>query len=148
MALSEFYESTILEVNASFGFHSFPCAPEAITERIGLQPDKTSTKDHPHRIGSDGQRILVPFSSWSIFSSSPSKDINEHLRQLLVRLGTAKLPFDPSWGEPHFGVLWKCSYLYAGTGPFYEPDVVTGIAAFTASLYQDIYQVDEANDEE
>jgi hypothetical protein len=80
-------------------------------------------------------------------SASNSKDINDHLRQLLVRLGAAKAPFDPEWGEPQFGILWKGNYLYAGSGPFYEPDVIAGVAGLGAALYQDIYQVDQDDSE-
>jgi hypothetical protein len=143
MALSEFYESTIVEVNASFGFGDFPCAPEVITEALGLAPDDARTKGDRRTSAFGGRVIVVPFSTWSIQSVSRSKDINEHLRELLARLGTAKRPFDPSWGEPSFGVSWHGNYLYAGSGPFYERDVLAGIAAVGASLHQDIYQVDE-----
>ena len=146
MALSEFHESTILKTDAAFGFDNFACSPEDITERLGLNPDETRTKGE-FRTRRDGSRLVVPFSTWSIASNSMSKDINEHLRELLARLRVAKLPFSPDWGEASFGVLWKSNYLYAGTGPFYEPDVLCGIAALGAALYQDIYQVDEELDE-
>ncbi len=44
-------------------------------------------------------------------------------------------------------MLWKGNYLYAGSGPFYESDVLKGIARFDSDLYQDIYQIDQSEDE-
>jgi hypothetical protein len=90
MALSEFYESTIVEVNADFGFSDFPCAPEAITEALGLAPDDARTRGDRRASAFGGRVIVVPFSTWSIHSVAQSKDINEHLRELLTRLDTAK----------------------------------------------------------
>lgn len=143
MPISEFHASTIVQVEASFGFGDFSCAPSQITETLGLQPDEIRVKGERLIVAHGSRTITVPFSSWSITSDSPSKDINDHIVQLLVRLRGAKAPFDPSWGEPSFGVLWKSNYLYAGNGPFYTPEVLGGIAAIKAALYQDIYQVDE-----
>jgi len=37
--------------------------------------------------------------------------------------------------------------LYAGSGPFYESDVLKGIACFDAELYHDIYQIDQREGE-
>ena len=146
MSLSEFHASTIVKVEASFGFAEFACMPDEITDRLGITPDGVRTKGEPHPTPLNPEQ-RVPFSSWHIESSSSSKDINDHLRQLLARLGAAKGPFDPKWGEPSFGVLWKGNYLYAGSGPFYEPDVIAGVAALGAALYQDIYQVDQDDSE-
>ena len=147
MAISEFHESTIVSVSASFGFAQFACPPEEITRELGIEPDLTVTKGSARRILSGRKTGTAPFSTWSISSSCDSKDVNEHLRELCGRLGSAKRSFDPAWGEPTFGVTWKGNYLYAGSGPFYERDVIERIAALGASLYQDIYQVDEEDEE-
>jgi hypothetical protein len=40
-------------------------------------------------------------------------------------------------------LLGSAIYLYAGNGPFYETDVIAGIASWQAELFQDIYQVDQ-----
>lgn len=146
MMLSDFYESTILRVEASFGFSAFECAPEAITSAIGLQPDETRLKGERRPVLGGRRTFVVPFSSWHITSGSPSKDVNVHLRQLLARLEPARRPFDPAWGTPSFGVTWKGSYLYAGSGPFYEADVIAGVAFLGAALHQDIYQVDDEDE--
>ena len=37
--------------------------------------------------------------------------------------------------------------MYAGTGPFFEADVLHGIAQWDAELYQDIYYIDQDVDE-
>ena len=141
MALSEFYESTILKVGATFGFGDFACPPAEITTRLRIDPDEVIVKGEKTTL--KGRVFERPFSSWGISSTCESRDVNDHLRQLLKRLEVVNVPFDPLWGEPSFGVLWKCNYLYAGTGPFYDPDVLQGISRYAAALYQDIYQVDE-----
>ena len=51
------------------------------------------------------------------------------------------------WGERSFNVLWKGNYLYAGSGPFYEADVVAEVAELDAAIWQGIYQVDQADEE-
>ena len=140
MPISDFYASTVLKVGATFGFDHFACAPEEISDALGLQADETRTQGDMRRIGP--RSVPVHFNSWCIVSTADSKDVNDHLRQLLARLGPVASRFHPEWGEPSFGVVWKGNYLYAGSGPFYEPDVIAGIAALGASLYQDIYQVD------
>jgi hypothetical protein len=143
MPISEFQESIVVRVEASFGFADFTCAPNEITAKLSIQPDETRVKGEQRMVADGTRTIRVPFNSWHITSNLPSKDVNEHLRQLLARLGVAKVPFEPTWGEPSFGVLWVGNYLYAGSGPFYERDVIAGIASLGSALYQDIYQVDE-----
>ncbi len=142
MGISDTYASTIIKVGASFGFSDFDCSPDAITASLGLQPDSVRVKGD-RRTLRNGRIFTVPFSSWSINSSSPSKDVNDHLRELIGRLGDCGRRFQSEWNEPFFGVLWKGNYLYAGSGPFYERDVLEGVASLGASLFQDIYQVDE-----
>jgi hypothetical protein len=146
MSISDFYASTIIKVEASFGFDHFECSPDDITLVLGIQPDEVRRKGDA-RILRNGREFLIPFSSWGISSSVMSKDVNDHLRQLLERIAPAAYHIRDEWGEPNFGVLWKGNYLYAGSGPFYEPDVIRGIARLGASLYQDIYQIDQDDDE-
>jgi hypothetical protein len=143
MALSELYESTIIEVKAYFGFDHYACQPEDISLALGLQPDDVRRAGDRRAIGKKGKQIAVPFNSWSIESHCQSKDVNDHLRELLRKLKNTRSQMKPEFGEPTFSVLWKGSYLYAGSGPFYEADVVQGIAELGASLWQDIYQVNQ-----
>jgi hypothetical protein len=142
MAMSEFYASTILKADASFGFAEFACDPDIITQSLGIAPDEIRRKGEKRTIRG-GREWVTPFSSWSICSEGDSKDINEHLRMLLRRIdgkqGLCKVEFGP----PAFGVTWKCNYLRAGSGPFYEADVIAGIAEWQGELFQDIYHVDQ-----
>jgi hypothetical protein len=46
-------------------------------------------------------------------------------------------------GETFFDVLWKSTYLYAGTGPLIEARHLRGMAELNAGMGFDIYQVDE-----
>lgn len=142
MALSEFYESTIIEVQAYFGFDNFDCHPSEISASLGVEADDFHLKGSSRTL-KNGKTIKNHFSSWSIESKSVSKDINVHLRQLLDRLNEVQNKFEPRFGKPSFSVVWKGNYLYAGSGPFYETDVLKGISKLSAELYHDIYQIDE-----
>lgn len=144
MALSEFYESTIEEVRAYFGFSEFECDPQEISSALGIEPTEVRRKGE-QRVLRNGREFTIPFSSWSIESDSDSKDINVHLRQLLQRLDGKEQRIDAKW-KPSFSILWRGNYLYAGSGPFFEFDVLAGIVRCGADLWQDIYQVD--NDDE
>jgi hypothetical protein len=142
MAISDFHASTIVRVQAYFGFDSFECDPDAITRFIGMQPDEVGRKGTVKTVRA-GREIHWPFNSWSIASRLSSKDINEHLRELILRLTQVAESFPTDFGTPTFSVVWKSNYLYAGNGPFFEPDIIAGIARLNAALYQDIYQVDD-----
>jgi hypothetical protein len=146
MALSEFYASTILKASASFGFTEFVCDPDEITRALGIAPDEVDRKGARRTIRG-GRELDIPFSFWSIRSEGGSKDINEHLRMLLRRIDGKQSLCRVEFGRPAFGVTWKCNYLYAGSGPFYEIDVIAGIASWQAELFQDIYQVDQEGNE-
>jgi len=143
--LSEFYESTIIKVSAGFGFSDFNCDPGAITEVLGVQPDSMSRKGEDFLLP-NGKAGVRPFNSWGITSRSESKDVNVHLRELLERLEGKEGSLRADFGAPSFGVIWKGNYLYAGSGPYYEADVLMGIARFGAELWQDIYQVDQEHE--
>src|SRR5437660_8112890 len=146
MALNPEFAATIKEVEVSFGFGNFDCDPESISAGLGITADelrrrgeqrtsKTATGDRVH---------TVPFSTWSISSSSGSKDVNDHFREILKRLsGVTARGLDPQWGVPSFGVLYKATHLCGGNGPFFESDVVQGIAALGAELWQDIYSLED-----
>ncbi len=142
MTLSEFHESTIVEVSAGFGFSGFECLPSEITAYACLDPDETMVKGDFRLIRGD-RTIENAFSSWWISSNSESKDVNVHLRQLLDRISPELSPFPERFGTPSFSILWKGNYLYAGSGPFYESDVLLGMARLNAMLWHDIYQIDE-----
>jgi hypothetical protein len=141
MALSESYESTIIEVGAGFGYSNFECDPAEITRALEITPDNVVLKGE--KWVAFGKTRTRPFNSWEITSQSTSKDVNVHLRELLNRLGDRNKLARSHWGTPSFSIVWKNNYLYAGTGPFFEVDVISGIARWKAELYQDIYQIDQ-----
>jgi len=142
MTISYKYESTIVEVKAYFGFEGFDCDPEEITKALGVKPEDIRRKGEDN-ILSNGRRIKNTRSSWRIESNSNSKDINIHLREILERLNNCGGNIQPQFGSPDFSVIWKGNYLYAGSGPFYEVDVLQGIAKLNGMLWHDIYQIDE-----
>ncbi len=139
--LSSFYESTIVYVRVSFVFSDFDCPPSEVTNTLGIDPDEVIVKGEKRRLR-NGKEIINVRNTWTIESTSGSKDVNEHIRQLLDRLASVYGKIPSEW-SPYFDVQWKGNYLYAGSGPFYEADVLVGIAKLGADLFQDIYQVDD-----
>lgn len=142
MAITEFYASTILKVSVSFGFAGFDGDPDEITRVFGIPPDEVRRKGE-RRMLHNGREFDTPFSSWTIVSADDSKDVNDHLRGLLRRIEGKQSACKTDFGRARFDVTWKCNYLYSGSGPFYEADVIAGIASWQAELFQDIYQVDQ-----
>ncbi len=90
----------------------------------------------------NGHIVKNQWNSWGIKSNSDSKDVNVHIRELLDRIMPVRARIREEW-DPSFGVVWKGNYLYAGSGPYYERDVLEGIAMLDAELYHDIYQIDD-----
>lgn len=77
------------------------------------------------------------------------KDINEHLKVLLDQLlpkRAAILGF-AARGESYVDVVWKSTYLYAGTGPLIDAQYLKGITDLGAGIGFDIYQIDEDEDD-
>ena len=146
MAISDFHASTIVKAQAHFGFSEFACNPDEISQALGVVPDAVGRKDQVRIVRGD-QELRWPWNSWAIHSRAESKDINDHLRELLARLDGIASRIRNNFGPPSFSVLWTGNYLYAGSGPFYEADVIAGIAALKAMLWQDIYQLDQEEGE-
>ncbi len=145
MALSDFYRSTIVKVSATFGFSGFKCPPEVITKALSISPDEIAVKGSK-RILRNGHETICPVTYWSLESRSKSKDINVHIKGLLARIAGRQNMLRREFGRPSVSVTWFGNYLYAGSGPFYEADVLQQIASWGAMLWHDIYQVDqEAN---
>jgi hypothetical protein len=146
IALSEFVLSTIIEVQAHFGFFDFDGDPDEITMHIGIEPDVVMRKgdEFPDRGGRLRTRL---FNSWGVSGSSTSKDVSDHLGELLGRLGPLHPDLPPEFGVPGFTVTWKGNYLYAGSGPQYDPAVISGIADWAAELGHDIDQIDQEQTE-
>jgi hypothetical protein len=142
MALSDFYESTILKVSASFGFFNFDCDPNLVSAALRVTPDELLRKGEI-RATRGGHKLMNRWNSWHVVSRSDSKDVNVHLRELLARVDGCHGLARPEFGRPSLNVTRKGNYLYAGNGPFYEADVIAGIASWAAELWQDIYQIDQ-----
>jgi hypothetical protein len=69
MALSEFYESTIIGANATFDFSNFECDPDEITQSLGIIPDGTMRKG-AEWVTRPGKPFVRPFNSWWIASKT------------------------------------------------------------------------------
>jgi hypothetical protein len=142
MALDAQFAESIKQVEVTFGFSHFDCDPEDITSGLGITPDEVRRRGEqlPAR---GGRFVTVPFNAWSISSKTKSKDVNDHCREVLKRLAAAVGRLDARWRVPSFNVLYKATHLCGGNGPFFEVDVVKGIAALGAELWQDIYSLEE-----
>lgn len=120
MALSESYESTILEGKATFGFSNFECDPSEITKILRITPDGVMRKGEVW-VTKSGKALARPFNSWWIESRSTSKDVNIHLRELLERLGTRYECARSEWGKANFGVTWKIIIYMLALGRSLKP---------------------------
>ena len=141
MALAPQFEESIKEVEVTFGFDQFECDPKDITAALGIAPDEVRRRGQ--QIPGRGGRVhTVLCNSWSITSRSESKDVNDHCREVLKRLAGAVGRLNPQWGVPWFSVLYRATHLCGGNGPFFEADVVQGIGALGAELWQDIYSLE------
>lgn len=147
MGINELHASHIRQVRVSFSISGQSLLPEQVTKAIGIQPDQSAQKGDEKR---NNQREIIGVHSESFWVLSTegkieSKDINDHLRHLLSLL----LPYRETIlkfaedGETYFDVLWKSTYLYAGTGPVIERGCLYGVAQLGAGMGFDIYQVDE-----
>lgn len=141
MPINEIFEREIQQVEVSLVFTDFEMDPEEITEKLGLQPDDLRRKGETRRL-ENGQEFVVPFNLWSFKSPESSLDPNVQIRAIFDLLESVGTRVNPEW-KPFFNILWKSRVLGAGSGPFYEKDVIEGIARIGAEIYQDLYHVEE-----
>lgn len=141
VSIDETFLREITDVRVSLVFIDFEADPNEITEALGIEPDEAQRKGEV-RIVARGGEFSSPHNLWSLKSDVSSKDPNVQIRDLLYRIEGVKQKIDPAW-NPSFNVLWKSTILGAGSGPFYERDVIEGMAEIGADLFQDLYLVEE-----
>jgi hypothetical protein len=127
-------------VRVSLGFAEFDCDPAEITEAIGIQPDDVRRRGE-RRVVANGHEFSVPHNLWTVDSRAESEDPNVQIREILARLAGVQERIDPTW-NPFFNVLWKSETLGAGSGPYFETDVIRGIAGIGAEIYLDLYALE------
>jgi len=142
LTLSSSHEATIESVRVRFCLAEFSDDPDRITATLGIQPDLVLRVGDQRQLHG-GVRVPIRHSHWEIRSRNDSKDVNVQIRSLIALLDPVVTKIDPAW-NPFVDVIWKGNYLHAGSGPFYERDVIAGIARLGAEIFQDIYQVDSA----
>ena len=141
MPLDDIFAADIEEVRVSLVFFDFDADPGIITEALGILPDEVRRKGEVREMEGD-RAYTVPHNLWALNSRSPSLDPNDQIRELLARVEVARDKIDPAWA-PSFNILWKSTTVGAGAGPYYEKDVVQGIAGIGADIYQDLYLVEK-----
>ena len=57
-------------------------------------------------------------------------------------ISDAQKAIEKAPAKSYFDVLWESSYLYAGTGPILEENIIDGMSRLKASIGFDIYQID------
>ena len=149
MPISELHASHIRKVAVSFCLLGRDLDPDAVTARLGLTPDDIQRRGDERRNKRSGALLGVYSEGLWALGSLPhvdSKDVNDHFRWVLGQVlphREAVLEFARG-GESFFNVLWKSTYLYAGTGPLIDAECLAGVAALGGGMGFDIYQVDEA----
>ena len=147
MSLNPLHASRIREVAVYFDSTAPDLNPDVVTQNLGVTPDRSARRGDK-RQNVKGQPLQPHEEGWWQISSrgqTESKDVNKHLRYLLRQL----LPHCDEIirfakdGEAYFGVLWKSSYLYAGTGPGLAHDCTEGVARLRAEIGFDIYHVED-----
>jgi hypothetical protein len=145
MSLNPLHEAHIREVAVYFDLTAPDLDPESVSVVLGGSHRSARRGDERRNV--KGQVLRPHDEGWLQINTRgrvDSKDVNKHFRWLLERL----LPHRDQVlgfanGETYFGVLWKSTYLYAGTGPMLDRDVVAGAAKLHAEIGFDIYQVKE-----
>ena len=148
MAISDLHASHIRRVRVTVSVSAPELDPEEVTRRIGLTPNQSNRRGEERRHPRSGVTLGHYLEGCWALSSTPavdSKDVNDHLRWLLDRLLPCRAAILPLavGGETYFDVLWESTYLYAGTGPLLDAEGLVGVAALSAGMGFDIYQVDE-----
>ena len=137
----------VTEAYASFSLTGFEMNPNEISQKLNLTPLSVEVKGEPIELPKGGS-YLSEENMWHIRSSVNSLDVNDHLKELLDRLETNEADLDESMGKSVFTVTYLNNYLYAGSGPTLESEVVARIGKFNAEIAFDIYQVDQELTEE
>lgn len=148
MPISELHASHIRKVNVTFCLSGLELDPAHVSHRLGLHGDETRRRGDERRNKRTGFLMGYHDEGFWALSSLPrvtSKDVNDHFRWLLEKLLSHRETVLElkTGGESYFDVLWKSTYLYAGSGPLLDADSLAGVAALGAGMGFDIYQVDE-----
>ena len=147
MTISEFHASHIQQVSVTFCFSAPGLDLSAVTAAVGVDPTDVDRPGDVRRNFVGNPVGTHERGCWYLSSKGvvESKDINDHFRYLLERLLPGRDVFvQTTAGETYFDVLWKSTYLYAGTGPLVDAASIAGMAALGAGVGFDIYQVDDA----
>jgi hypothetical protein len=152
LVLNPYHEAHIREVAVRFTVSAPDLDPDAVTAVTRLLPDSQARRGDERR--NWGGLLLQPEREgrWRLGTRGKldSKDVRAHFRWLHERLlpHAAALQALAAGGETYFDVLWKSSYLYAGTGPLLDAESIAGVAALGAWMGFDIYQVNEETEDD
>ena len=147
MVLNPHHEAHIRGVAVTFSVSAPDLDPDAVTVATGLQPDRQARRGDERR-NRAGKLLGFEQEGWWALGTRgklDSKDVRVHFHYLHAQLlpHAALIRAFAEGGETYFDVVWKSTYLYAGTGPIFDADSIRGIAELGAGMGFDIYQVDD-----
>lgn len=137
----------VVKTYASFSLNNSDMHPVEITARLNLNPLSIEVKGELISLPKGGGYIAGE-NHWYIRSISDSLDVNIHLTELLELIEPIAYKLEKSMGHPEFTITYLNNYLYAGSGPTIESEIVARVGKLNASLAFDIYQVDQDLSEE
>lgn len=145
--ISKYDLKYVVRTYASFSLSNSDMHPKEITERLNLNPLSIEVKGEWIGLPKGGG-YFAEENHWYIRSTSDSLDINIHLSELLDLIEPIANKFETSMGYPEFTITYLNNYLYAGSGPTIESEIVARIGKLNATMSFDIYQVDQDLTEE
>jgi hypothetical protein len=126
---------------ATLRIYSDTVTPEAMTAKLGVQPDWTTTQGFPHKLPS-GRMQDATVSSWLLSSKGQvvSKDLRDHLDWLLDRLRPAASGLSALQADEVRMEVW-CRWDSASGhgGPTLEPEQMRLMAELNLQCGFDIY---------
>ena len=145
MGISGSHASHIKKVHVRFIISGESLDHKQVTDALGIKPDVCANRGDTKVIGKAVSVHSEGFWRIDTQGKVDSKDINDHLKFLLSLLLPHKdviLEMAQN-GETYFDIVWKSTYLYAGTGPLIDKECLSGMSQLNAGMGFDIYQVDD-----
>lgn len=132
---------------ATLRIYSGTVPPETMTAELGVKPDWTMTKGHPHQLPS-GRTREATISGWFLSSKGQvaSKDLRDHLDWLLDRLRPAAVGLSVLQAdEVRMDIFCRWDSASGHGGPSLDPEQMRLMAELNLQCGFDVYL---AGDEE
>ena len=131
--------------HAGLRIYSDSVAPDAMTAKLGLEPQWTMTKGLPHELPS-GRKREATVNGWFLSSKDrvTSRDLRDHLDWLLDRLGPAAAGLRVLQAEKvRMAVSCRWDSVAGHGGPTLWPEQMRRLAELNLECNFDVYLSDE-----